>query len=233
VKRLLRAKVPVTVLDVIFFEDELAAIRAEFPGSDLQYVRGDIRDTGDLAVAMTGVKGVINLAAVSRVMWCLENEPDCTDINVKGTQRVLEAMPSTAWFIQASSREVYGNPDHIPMAEDSPHNPANVYGKSKAEAEDVIITHVARATSSGGNKINAIMLRLSNVYGSAYDHPERLIPAIMRNALSNRPIQMVGGDQDVRTARAPVLTSTARHGVRRGRRRRHDARRHAAASQNV
>lgn len=84
------------------------------------------------------------------------------------------------------------------MTEDSPHKPANVYGTSKAQAEDVITDHVARVTADRSKKINAVMLRLSNVYGSAKDHPERLIPAIMRNALSNRPIQMVGGDQDVR-----------------------------------
>ncbi len=91
---------------------------------------------------------------------------------------------------------MYGNPESLPVEEEAPHDPANVYGKSKAEAEDVITGHIAEATKAG-TKINAIMLRLSNVYGSAKDHPERLIPAIMRNALSNRPIQMVGGDQDV------------------------------------
>lgn len=61
----------------------------------------------------------------------------------------------------------------------------------------MITNHVEKVTEEGSKHINAIMLRLSNVYGSTKDHPERLIPAIVRNAVSNRPIQMVGGDQDV------------------------------------
>lgn len=85
----------------------------------------------------------------------------------------------------------------MPVPEDTPHKPANVYGESKAKAEDVITSYVANVTASGTKDINAIMLRLSNVYGSAADHRERLIPAIMSNALAHRPIQIVGGDQNV------------------------------------
>lgn len=92
---------------------------------------------------------------------------------------------------------MYGNPDKMPVPEDTPHKPANVYGSSKAGAENVINAYVKNVTDSGTKDINAIMLRLSNVYGSAADHRERLIPAIMSNALAHRPIQIVGGDQNV------------------------------------
>ncbi|KLT45199.1 hypothetical protein CC85DRAFT_282690 [Cutaneotrichosporon oleaginosum] len=197
IARLLTAGTPITVLDKIFFEDELMALQRKHPKTDLRYVEGDIRDATALASAMTSdVVGVIHLAAVSRVLWCLENEKDCDDVNVRGTQLVLEAMKG-GWFIQASSREVYGNPEKMPVPEDTPHKPANVYGSSKARAEDVITSYVANVTASGTKDINAIMLRLSNVYGSAADHRERLIPAIMSNALAHRPIQIVGGDQNL------------------------------------
>lgn len=83
------------------------------------------------------------------------------------------------------------------MAEDATRNPVNVYGKTKSAAEDVITNYINKVTGNKSKNINAIMLRFSNVYGSTKDHPERLIPAIVRNAISNRPIQMVGGDQDV------------------------------------
>ncbi|TXT09196.1 hypothetical protein VHUM_02670 [Vanrija humicola] len=197
VRRLLRASVPVTVLDVIFFEDELEQIRDAYPTSDLRIVHGDIRDDGKLAEAMDGVSGVVHLAAVSRVLWCLENLDDCNDVNVRGTEKVLNAVPDHGWFIQASSREVYGDPEILPVVEDTPHNPANVYGRSKASAEDVITRHVNAMTRTKAKKLNAIMLRLSNVYGAVEGHHERLVPAIMNNALSNRPIQMVGGDQNL------------------------------------
>lgn len=93
------------MLDKIFYDDEVAALKHQFPRSDLKVVLGDIRNPTDLEVAMVGVKGVIHLAAVSRVLWCLENQLDCTDVNVRGTELVLEALKG-GWFIQASSREV-------------------------------------------------------------------------------------------------------------------------------
>lgn len=136
------------------------------------------------------IVGVIHLAAVSRVGWCLENEPDCHDVNVRGTQNVLEKIKSTgnkAWFLQASSREVYGNAVEFPVSEDAPNTPANAYGQTKSDAEAVI-------RSQG---IRSILLRLSNVYGGLADHRERLIPAIVSSALSHRVIQMVGGNQDL------------------------------------
>jgi nucleoside-diphosphate-sugar epimerase len=109
VARLLAGRTPVTVLDKVFYDDEVSALRSAYPfgsGSGLRVIHGDIRDPLKLKEAMTlDVVGVIHLAAVSRVLWCLENEPDCTDVNVRGAQSVIEALPS-GWFIQASSREV-------------------------------------------------------------------------------------------------------------------------------
>lgn len=105
VRRLLQAGIPVTVLDVIFYEDEEDAIKKDHPRGDLRIVRGDLRDPEALATAMEEASGVIHLAAVSRVLWCLENLEDCTDINVRGTELVLNALQG-GWFIQASSREV-------------------------------------------------------------------------------------------------------------------------------
>lgn len=197
-------------MDLIFHNDELEEIYHEYSHarSLLSVVLGDIRDKDALRRAMTSdVVGVINLAAVSRVLWCLENEPDCEDVNVGGTSAILEAMEQAErnpWFIQSSSREVYGIADVFPVTEDTPHHPANVYGASKAKAEDEIERHIFqrkdRGDGSGIAPLHAIALRISNVYGGRSDHRERLIPAIMTNALAHRTIQIVGGAQDVSLA---------------------------------
>jgi nucleoside-diphosphate-sugar epimerase len=178
---------------LIFHQDEIDAIHNDIPvaSSHLRIIEGDIRDGGVLDEAMTkDITGVIHLAAVSRVGWCLENEPDCEDVNVRGTDIVLEAIERKrikAWFVQASSREVYGNAESFPVSEDAPNIPANAYGRTKSDAEAVIKSH----------STPAILLRLSNVYGGLADHRERLIPAIVSSALSHRTIQMVGGNQDL------------------------------------
>jgi nucleoside-diphosphate-sugar epimerase len=193
IRRLLASHNHITVLDLIFHQDEINAIRRDFPNADslLKVVQGDILDDEALEDALTDdITGIIHLAAVSRVGWCLENEPDCHDVNVGGTKKVIETMKNKgvkAWFLQASSREVYGNALEFPVPETAPNTPANAYGQTKSDAEAVI-------QSQG---IRAILLRLSNVYGGLADHRERLIPAIITSALSHRTIQMVGGNQDL------------------------------------
>ncbi|KAK8844534.1 hypothetical protein IAR55_006381 [Kwoniella newhampshirensis] len=197
IRRLLSSHTPITVLDLIFHPDELEAIHEDLPqaSSLLTVIHGDIRDEEILDEALTSdVVGVIHLAAVSRVGWCLENERDCEDVNVRGTDVVLSALERRVkggWFIQASSREVYGNAKTFPVTEDTPNTPANAYGSTKSDAEKVIYQHAEESN------LHAILLRLSNVYGGLADHHERLIPAIMTNALSHRPIQIVGGNQDL------------------------------------
>ncbi|KAG8956524.1 hypothetical protein FRC04_000002 [Tulasnella sp. 424] len=206
IRRLLASSTPVTVIDKIFHQDELEDIYSDIPQArDLLRVKlGDIRDTAAMKEIMTSdVVGVIHLAAVSRVLWCLENQDDCWDVNERGTEVVLEALADLnrsdkgkRWFVLASSREVYGDAKVFPVEENSEKLPANVYGESKLRAEKVVkrfLEQVKNDKSAGS--LYTIALRLSNVYGGAFDHVERLIPSIVTQALSHQVIQIVGGQQ--------------------------------------
>ncbi|EJT98904.1 hypothetical protein DACRYDRAFT_110241 [Dacryopinax primogenitus] len=209
VRRLLATSTPVTVLDLVFPPQELEDIFLDFPAArqSLHVVLGDIRNQTSLSAALTpDVVGVVHLAAVSRVLWCLENEPDCLDVNERGTQLVLDALTAHGlrtstkpWFVLASSREVYGNARSFPVPEDADRTPANVYGASKLRAESVLEHHLSQLEKTGrkAGSLHAIALRLSNVYGGEFDHLERLIPSIATQALSHLPIQLVGGAQNL------------------------------------
>lgn len=78
-------------------------------------------------------------------------------------------------------------------------SPSNVYGQSKLSAEHAIQAFIDREKEKTAAKgtLQAIALRLSNVYGGEFDHRERLVPAMMTQAIAHRTIQMVGGDQFV------------------------------------
>jgi len=120
---------------------------------------GDICNKEDVRRLMAGVDGVIHLAAVSRVVWGQKNPELCWETNVTGVQNVLDAAreaSSRPWVISASSREVYGEAEHLPVSEDMPLRPVNIYGRSKAEGERL----VAEAAKAG---MRASPLRLSNV----------------------------------------------------------------------
>jgi nucleoside-diphosphate-sugar epimerase len=159
-------------------------LRAEDPAD-----RGDLCDMDELAARMTDVAGILHLGAVSRVIEG-ERDPDqCWRVNAEGTRRLLDqALHSRTrpWVIYASSREVYGQQDKLPVAEDAPLLPTNVYAHSKVEAERLV--DAARAAG-----LRTAILRFSNVYGDTCDHLDRVVPAFARAAaLAGR------GPQDVR-----------------------------------
>ena len=151
---------------------------------------GDVRSPGRVRKATVGCRGVVHLAAVSRVVWA-ENAPDdCRSTNIGGVRRVLEAafeQPAPPWVLFASSREVYGQPPRLPATEETPLSPVNVYGRSKVEGERL----VERARTVG---LQAATVRLSNVYGSALDHADRVVPAFARAAVEGSAIRIDGAE---------------------------------------
>jgi UDP-glucose 4-epimerase len=152
---------------------------------------GDVRNLDRVREALAGCDGVVQLAAVSRVIWG-EQDPDaCWRTNIGGLGNVIAAAEEQArppWLIFASSREVYGQVDNLPATEDAPISPVNVYGRSKANGEIMV-----RAAATRG--LRAAIVRLSNVYGSAEDHPDRVVPAFARAAAAGAELQVHGVDR--------------------------------------
>lgn len=150
--------------------------------------RGDVRDLQTVTQAMAGCSGVIHLAAVSRVLWGEQNPRLCWETNVRGTENVLMAasrMNPKPWVIFSSSREVYGHSQSLPVTEDAPLAPVNIYGRSKVEGEDL----VNEARTKG---LTTAIVRFSNVYGSTSDHSDRVVPAFARAAALGQPLRVDG-----------------------------------------
>lgn len=91
-------------------------------------------------------------------------------------------------MVFASSREVYGDPPVLPVSEDSPVQPINVYGRSKAAGEAL----VTRARVAQG--LRAAIVRLSSVYGTTDDHHDRAVPALLWRALQGDTLRITGAD---------------------------------------
>lgn len=151
---------------------------------------GDVLDPICCHRAIAQADGVFHLAAVSRVVWG-ERDPElCMAVNVVGTVNVLEAChlsPKRPWVLVASSREVYGQASHFPVSENAEKQPMNVYAHSKCQAEQA----VEQACESG---LRAGFVRLSSVYGDAFDHTTRVVPAFITAALSGHPLVVEGSD---------------------------------------
>lgn len=151
--------------------------------------KGDVRDRTALEMAAEGCTGVIHLAAVSRVVWGERDPEACWATNVNGTRNVIDAALNRVerpWLVFASSREVYGEPEALPVTEDTPLRPVNVYGRSKAEGEELV-------TGARDQGLRAGILRFSNVYGSPSDHADRVVPAFARGAVQGGRLRVDGG----------------------------------------
>jgi len=148
---------------------------------------GNVLDSAKLQEAAHGCSGIVHLAGVSRVIQGEQNPDLCWRTNFMGTQNVLHAACTAkcSWVLYASSREVYGNQNVLPVKEDCLLEPINIYGRSKAAAEELIMK-VRSAT------LNTAVVRYSNVYGSITDYPDRVIPAFCRAAATGDSLRVDG-----------------------------------------
>ncbi|MEQ1571084.1 MAG: NAD(P)-dependent oxidoreductase [Myxococcota bacterium] len=152
-------------------------------------VRGeDVRDLDQVRAAVGPVDGVVHLAAVSRVAWGERDPEGCVSTNVDGTRNVLEAArqaKNRPLVLFASSREVYGEPRSLPVGEDAPLAPLNVYARTKVDGEALVGASRAAGLRAG-------VVRLSNVYGDTVDHADRVVPAFVRAAVRGEGLRVEG-----------------------------------------
>lgn len=174
---------------------KLTSLGVEVLGFDHQFdpqhsEYGDILETQSLFSALEDVDGVVHLAAVSRVIFGEKNPTLCWKTNVEGTQNIVDAAAFSTknpWILYASSREVYGQQETLPVHESAPFSPVNIYGESKIEAEKII----EQAKRQG---LATSIVRFSNVYGSVLDHYDRVVPAFCRAAALGNNITVEGKD---------------------------------------
>ncbi len=157
-------------------------------GFDLADGSGDICRPRELEQALIGVTGVIHLAAVSRVIWG-ERDPElCWYTNAVSSEQLLKAAYENynkPWVLVASSREVYGEANVLPVRESLLLDPVNIYGQAKAYME-----RKALEAREGG--LNTAVIRLANVYGCTEDHPDRVLPAFCYNAVRQSDLRVDG-----------------------------------------
>lgn len=155
----------------------------------LRFLEGDIRDQAMLDEAFRDAEVVYHLAAQSNVMGAVSDPRYSFETNVIGTFNVLEAARDggVRRVVFASSRETYGEAQCLPVAESHPLAPKNLYGASKAAAENY-----CRAFANVYG-LDTAVLRFANVYGSR--DRDRVIPIFIERATAGAPLELFGGDQ--------------------------------------
>lgn len=144
-----------------FLSGDLVNIRHLLDCRNFKLVKGDIRDRDLLEKVCVDVDVIFHLAAQIHVDRSYI-EPQLTyDINVMGTQNVLEAarFHDIDKVIYASTSEVYGSAIYAPIDEAHPLNAPHPYGASKIAADRMCHAYM----QTYGMNIN--LMRMFNVFG--------------------------------------------------------------------
>ena len=172
---------------------------------DYTFVKGNITDRGLVASLLETYQpvGIMHLAAESHVDRSIVNAEDFIQTNVVGTYTLLEASRAY-WsnlaeeakqsfrFLHVSTDEVFGTlgADGY-FTEETPYAPNSPYSASKAASD-----HFVRAFHHTYG-MPTVMTNCSNNYGP-YQFPEKMIPLMIINALSGKPLPVYGDGSNVR-----------------------------------
>jgi UDP-glucose 4-epimerase len=176
--------------------DDLSTGHADAVPDGAQFVKGDLAEAADDLLA-DGFEGVLHFAARSLVGESVQHPELYWQGNVVATLRLLEAIRrhATPRLVFSSTAATYGEPEQVPIREDSPTRPTNPYGASKL-AIDMAITSYANA-----HGLAAVSLRYFNVAGAHGRFGERhavethLIPIVLQVAAGQREsVQVFGED---------------------------------------
>lgn len=156
--------------------------------SNFRLVEGDIRDADVVAGALKGCDLVVHLAARAGVRPSIEDPLLYQDVNVRGTNIILETMRKLGMkkLVFASSSSVYGNNKKVPFSEtDVVDNPISPYAATKKAGE--LICHAYHHLFG----MDITCLRFFTVYG-ARQRPDLAIHKFAKLILAGKSIPVFG-----------------------------------------
>lgn len=162
---------------------------------DYNFVKGDIADSETVFKLSKNVDAIINFAAESHVDNSIRDSSNFVKSNIVGVHNLLEAVRKYGVrFHQVSTDEVYGSlplNSRLKFNEKSRYNPRNPYSATKAAADHLVNAYF------NTYKLPVTISNCSNNYGSN-QHPEKLIPKTIINAVREIPIPVYGNGLQVR-----------------------------------
>src|ERR687883_1218354 len=189
IRHLLRATpYEVVSLDALTYAGNVENLADVMSHERLSFVHGDIRDTELVREVVEEVDVIVNAAAESHVEKSIrEGGSEFVRTNVEGTQILLDAIRDTPVerFVLISSSEVYGTAEHAPMDEEHPLNPRSPYAATKAGADRLAYSYFVTYG------LPIVIVRPFNNYGPR-QHPEKVVPRFITQALQDRPLTVHG-----------------------------------------
>lgn len=192
-------------VDKLTYASNLASLASVQDNPRYQFIQADIIDRHLIEEVLLKHEPdwIIHLAAESHVDRSLSEAADFINTNIIGTYALLEAArtywtslagakKSTFRFLHVSTDEVYGSlGENGLFCEQTAYDPSSPYSASKAASD-----HLAMAWHRSYD-LPVLISNCSNNYGPR-QFPEKLIPLMIINGLSNKPLPVYGNGTNVR-----------------------------------
>ncbi len=158
----------------------------------------DVRQASTMNYLVQGRDVIFNLAGQVSHIDSMKDPFTDLEINCRSQLTILEACrhhnPSSK-VVYASTRQIYGRPDHLPVTEQHLVRPTDINGINKAAGE---YYHLVYNNVFG---VRACALRLTNIYGPRQllkHNRQGFIGWFIRLAIEDQEIQIFGDGSQVR-----------------------------------
>lgn len=189
----------VVCLDALTYAGNMETLKGALTNPNFSFVQASIADREAVYAAFEQEKPdiVVNFAAESHVDRSIEDPGLFLQTNIMGTGVLLDACRKfgVGRFHQVSTDEVYGD---LPLertdlffTEQTPLHTSSPYSASKAAADLLALAYFRTF------KLPVTVSRCSNNYGP-YHFPEKLIPLMIINALSDKELPVYGKGENIR-----------------------------------
>lgn len=167
-------------------------------GDAQEHVRvniSDMRNVFALRQMIDGAEIIFNLAGQTSHMDSMHDPTTDLEINCTAQLALLETcrhQNPDARIVFASTRQIYGKPDYLPVDEGHPLRPTDVNGINKLAGESY---HLLYGRIYG---MGTVALRLTNTYGPRMrvrDARQTFLGVWIRRALEKKPFEVWGGEQ--------------------------------------
>lgn len=161
-----------------------------------KFVQAGITDFSKVFTRADNIEAVLHFAAFLAAGESVREPEKYWQNNVIGSLKLLEAMRemSIKKLIFSSTAAVYGNPDSVPITENSKKDPTNTYGMTKLSVDMAITSEVV------AHGLAATSLRYFNVagaykiYGERHKTETHIIPLALAAADSGSRFTLFGND---------------------------------------
>lgn len=180
--------------------DNLSCGKREFVPKHITFYLGDLLNVDDLDVVFkeNDIAAVMHFAGLISVGESVKEPKKYQENNVQGGLNLLSVMErhGVNRLIFSSTAAVYDFKQEMPLTENSNLSPANPYGQTKLDFENII---KERANSSG---LDFVIFRYFNAggamsekdIGEAHDPETHLIPNILRSLNGSKNFYVFGTD---------------------------------------